>query len=314
MKVDYYMDGLLIPVIGYEVFHPINKSQLDLNYCKDYFIKLNIPVTINEDKLYEHDPNSDYYNDECSAYTTDEGTDILLYDRQNEYIENNYSLCENKCTFTEYEKNEKKALCECITKPKIMYISEIVKDENILSNDFNTSSSTSNIATMKCVDTLFSIDGLLTNIGSNLILFILIFYAVSAIIYYKCGYQMIQDHIEEITNEKNPDKGKLSIYLNNPRSSMHKISSRMVNKIAPNNKESCRNVNKIVYNNRKSYINKIVLNNRKSCINKIVLNKRKSRNVNKSLYSNRKSCGTIDKIDNIKIMKKKKRNSKISNP
>ena len=80
-KVDYYMPGILIPVIGYEVYHPLNKSQLDLTYCKDTFIKLNIPVSINEDKVFIHDPNSDYYNDECYTYTTDNGTDILINDR-----------------------------------------------------------------------------------------------------------------------------------------------------------------------------------------------------------------------------------------
>ena len=60
LKVDYYMPGLLIPVIGYEVFHPTNKSQLDLNYCKNNYVKLKIPVSINEDNLFKHDPNSDY--------------------------------------------------------------------------------------------------------------------------------------------------------------------------------------------------------------------------------------------------------------
>ena len=35
LKIDYFMEGLQIPIIGYEVFHPENKSKLDLDYCKD---------------------------------------------------------------------------------------------------------------------------------------------------------------------------------------------------------------------------------------------------------------------------------------
>ena len=31
-KVDYLMEGLLIPIIGYDIFHPLNNSLLDLNY------------------------------------------------------------------------------------------------------------------------------------------------------------------------------------------------------------------------------------------------------------------------------------------
>ena len=84
LKIDYFMPGLLIPVIGYEVYHPIDKYQLNLTYCKDITIKLNIPVSINESNIFKHDPNSEYYNDECNIYTTDNGTDILLNDRQNE--------------------------------------------------------------------------------------------------------------------------------------------------------------------------------------------------------------------------------------
>ena len=37
-KTDYYAPGIQIPVIGYEIFHPLNKSKLDLQYCKNSII------------------------------------------------------------------------------------------------------------------------------------------------------------------------------------------------------------------------------------------------------------------------------------
>ena len=83
-KVDYYKEGSLIPVICYEIFHPLNYTQLDLNYCKDILIQLNIPVSIDKDNYFKYDPNSDFYNDECYTYMTENGTDIILNDRQNE--------------------------------------------------------------------------------------------------------------------------------------------------------------------------------------------------------------------------------------
>ena len=118
-KIDYYETGLLIPIIGYEIYHPIKKFQLDLNYCNDILVKLNIPVSIDENKLFKHDPNSEYYTDECYSYTTENGTDIILEDRKNEYKDNNLSLCEFNCIYKGYNENTKKALCECQTKPKI---------------------------------------------------------------------------------------------------------------------------------------------------------------------------------------------------
>ena len=210
LKVDYYKPGLLIPVIGYEVYDPINKTQLNLNLCKDKLVKLNIPVSINEDKVYKHDPYSDYYNDECSVYTTDNGTDILINDRQNEYIENNYSLCENNCTFNGYDKKTKKTLCECETKPSIGLISNIIKDEDVLSNDFNTTDETnSNIDAMKCIDTLFSKEGLLKNIGSYILLLSFVFLAISTFVFYKCGYHFIETSINDLIKLKNNKKKKV---------------------------------------------------------------------------------------------------------
>ena len=124
-KRDYFNPETLIPLIGYEVYHPLNKSKLDLSYCNNS-VSLNIPVTINEDKIYQYDPNSDYYNDECSSYTSDNGTDILLFDRKKEYNENNLSLCEVNCDYQGYDKTYKQSTCDCNIKKNIEYISNIL--------------------------------------------------------------------------------------------------------------------------------------------------------------------------------------------
>ena len=214
-KVEYNMDGLLIPVIGYEIYHPLNYSQLDLNYCNESFIKLNIPVNIDEDKAFIYDPNSDYYNDECYAYTTENGTDIILNDRKNEYIENNLSLCEDNCAYNGYDSETKKALCECETKIKINLISEIINSENILANNFSTNTdNNANLATMKCISLLFSKNGLLTNIGNYILLFSFVFFLISALIFYKCGYQLIENNIDEIfdKNSKTTINNEINIF------------------------------------------------------------------------------------------------------
>ena len=51
-KIDYYIEGLKTPLIKYQVFHPRTKELLDMKYCKEYKIKMNIPVTIDEDEKY----------------------------------------------------------------------------------------------------------------------------------------------------------------------------------------------------------------------------------------------------------------------
>ena len=130
-KVDHFLPGVKISIIGYDIYNPLNKSKLDLKYCNDSIVNFQIPVSLDQNNLFKYDPKSEYYTDECFSFTTDDGTDILLNDRQNEYNNNNYSLCENNCSFVKYEKGTKKAICECQLKSKDLMISELIDEENI---------------------------------------------------------------------------------------------------------------------------------------------------------------------------------------
>ena len=67
LKIDYNITGLLIPIIGYEVFHPKNKSKLNLFYCEETSINYNIPVEIDEENILKYNPNSEYYTDESNT-------------------------------------------------------------------------------------------------------------------------------------------------------------------------------------------------------------------------------------------------------
>ena len=51
LKVDYFMEEFKFPVIGYEVFDPINKTKLNLSYCDNETVNYNIPIDIKEEDL-----------------------------------------------------------------------------------------------------------------------------------------------------------------------------------------------------------------------------------------------------------------------
>ena len=180
-KIDYFKQGALIPIIGYEIYHPITKIRLDLNYCNNTSINIYIPVSINEDNLLKYDPNNEYYNDECIPSTTENGTDILLNDRQNEFNNNNMLLCENGCSYNGYINKTSK--CECDVKFQQIIISELVNNKNVLTYNFTNKN---DMITMKCYYTLFTKDGLVKNIGSYLLLFIILIFISSGIFFYKC--------------------------------------------------------------------------------------------------------------------------------
>ena len=95
LKIDRYFEELKIPDIQYYVLHPMNKESLDLSLCKDTKIEIKIPVSIDEENLIKYNISSDYYNNKCFIYTSDDDTDVSLEYRRKEFIHNNMALCES---------------------------------------------------------------------------------------------------------------------------------------------------------------------------------------------------------------------------
>ncbi len=123
-KIDYYIKDSLIPIVGYEIFHPDTMERLNLSLCNQSQINISIPISIDEDNLMKYDPNSEYYTDQCNSYTTKNSTYILLNDRYDEYNTNNMSIRENDCYFVEYKSDSKKSIFKCNIKVQQIDISE----------------------------------------------------------------------------------------------------------------------------------------------------------------------------------------------
>ena len=208
-KVDYFVPGILIPVIGYNVFHPDNKSLLNLSYCEKSEVDISIPVSLNESILFKYEPESDYYNDICFPYTTDNGTDILLNDRHDEFNSKNYSLCENNCKFKGYSKDSKKYNCKCGIKLNQIVISELNESNNLLlSSNFIDENVDTNMVTMKCYYTLFTKDGLNKNIGNYIVISSTIIFIILAIFFYKVGFPIIEEKINKLIESKKKNRNK----------------------------------------------------------------------------------------------------------
>ena len=212
-KIDYFSNDSLIPIIGYEIYNPKNLSLLNLSYCSNNTIKLYIPVEIDEKNLFRHDPKSNYYTDNCNSYTTENGTDIILKDRQKEYKENNMSLCEDRCKYLGYNAANKQSSCICEAKNHMETISEIINNPNKLSNDFseNEKTSSSNMISTECTYVLFTIDGIKSNISSYLLLITIFYFLSSIILFIKCGFPLLKEDMKNIVNSKKEKKiGKIS--------------------------------------------------------------------------------------------------------
>ena len=199
-KLEFYLEGINIPIIKFDVYNPITKELLDLKHCKS--VKIISPVSIDENILFKYDPTNDYYNDICYTYTTENGTDIVLLDRKNEFNKNNMSLCERGCNFIEYNSETKNVICECdIQNRSPLQLEDIINKEKLL-NNFVDIKSISNINIIKCYETLFSKDGLINNIGNYILLSIILIYIISLLLFIIKGFSLLTNKINNIIKNK----------------------------------------------------------------------------------------------------------------
>ena len=200
-KIERYFEEILIPLIEYELFNPTTNEKLNLTYCinNNKNIYLNIPIFINENISMKYDPNNAYYKDICYPYTTEQGTDISLYDRKKEF-NNYYSICPNNCIYTEYNSSNNNVICKCEIKNGISLTPYNNKSE-LLYQFLNLTKST-NIDIFKCYKLLFTKEGLIINIGNYIIIIIIIIFLISAIFFYFKEYNLICHQINDLLNSK----------------------------------------------------------------------------------------------------------------
>ena len=50
-KLDIFQEGLLIPKVEYEVYHPLTFEKLELDICNNITIEISLSVSINERRI-----------------------------------------------------------------------------------------------------------------------------------------------------------------------------------------------------------------------------------------------------------------------
>ena len=209
-KIDVYEEGLLMPIVEYEIYHPNNYTRLDLSICNEFNINISVPVSVDENNLFKYFQNSSYYNDKCFPYTSIDETDVTLKDRQNEYINNNLTICENNCNLVGYNNYLKYSSCECKIKNEINIIGDVVIDRDRLINNFIDIKSIINLEVMKCYSYLFTKEGILYNIGSYILLCSIFIYIISIIFFILRGYNSFIKRIYDVIINNSNDKDKIN--------------------------------------------------------------------------------------------------------
>ena len=269
LKIDIFENGLLIPIIEYQVYNSKTKKELNLNVCKNIKIKINIPVNIDENNIYKYNSSNEYYNDICYSYTKN-NADFILEDRRDEYINNNLSLCEKDCEYNSYDYNNKKVLCECFTKIKIASLTELVINKDKLINKFIDIKNIININVLKCLKEVFNKGRLILNLGFIIIGIIILITSILSILFKIKGYPNLKKRIYEIIMNKNQNEIIKTKIKNNPIKKQKTIKINLMNENDEKNTKSWKTskINMILKHSKTQIIN----NNKKKILKKINYN------------------------------------------
>ena len=200
--------------LQYEVYDPFDRKKLNLSICQNTSIDIYVPIILSnelqnlyndlKDKGYDlFDEKSAFYQDICTPFKSPNGTDVLLVDRYNYYFNNNETLCQSNCKFSDYLITTQYLKCECDISNSEIDTNEIKKfTPKILYQSFYDILKFSNYKVLKCYKLAFSINGLLKNKGSIMAMVYFILHLIVFIVYSCKGINQLKtDMVKKILNQ-----------------------------------------------------------------------------------------------------------------
>ena len=279
IKIDIKSDDLKSTYVQYEIYNPIDSALIPLEICKDIQIVISTPIKLKDktDYLFNNLKDSGYnlfnisdkfYNDICSTYTSENGTDLTLADRKNIIYDNNANepMCQEGCTFENYNSTIQHVKCNCKvqTQETITDKNNIKFSKKLIIDSFYSTLTRSNFLLLKCYKLVFSLEGQINNIGSYMMTIISIIFIILIIIYIIKGNSRINYYTKMIL------KQKIFQIKDIERESSFKLSHK--DKLIIENKEKDKSKDKNKLQNKRR-INKertgIKKNNKKNEDNKI---------------------------------------------
>ena len=186
----------MIPKIEFDAYYKlngINLIKLNISYCSNSKIDISIPLKIT-DNIDKYNSSSGYYNDICYLDISNDGIDIILKDRKEEFINNNMTVCQENCFFSEYDYIINKVKCSCKIKESSTLFKNIKIDKQIIYENFIDIKNSANINILKCYKVLFSKKGTINNYGNYFMMSVIITHFIFIIIFY------INDFYNKIKN------------------------------------------------------------------------------------------------------------------
>ena len=240
-KIDIKNDDLSITYVQYEIYNPKTLKIMSLEDCKDILISIKVPVNLDEitQTIYDSlnqlgynlfDINDNFYNDICSTYTTENGTDLTLSDRKKIIYDNkgDFTMCQEGCTFQEYNLTTKKSQCDCFVQSTeiITEINKIQFENSNIKDEFFNTLNNSNFRVFKCFKLIFSVKGQKNNIGSYIMTGLCIIFIILLLVYIFKEKYKINNLINSIIVRKLEFKSGNNIEIFNKKVNLEEIKNQ----------------------------------------------------------------------------------------
>ena len=237
LKFDITPENEKSTYVQYEIYDSVSKVFLELKECSGSNAIINVPIDLDPEieSLYNmlsksgynlFDSNDSFYNDICAIYTTENGTDMLLYDRRMDIYQStvNISLCQEGCTFKSYNSDTKKAECNCPIQTEEINtnISEFKFDKNEMIEMFYGTLKNSNFRVLNCYKLVLNIKIFAKNLGGIVMTILFSIFIILMLIYILRSSKKINLYIQNIIKYKyinneidnSSSKNKIKIYDN----------------------------------------------------------------------------------------------------
>ena len=240
-KLDIFQEGMKTLKVEYDVYaklHGNNLEILNLTVCRQRKITISIPIVLPEN-IDIFNSSSGYYNDICYTTSSEYGTDILLKDRQKEFIDKNKIVCQEDCEFSEYNYEALIAKCSCNVKASSKSFAEMNINKEKLLENFKNIKNLINFKFLICYKKLFNKNGIIYNIGCYLLSFIILFHIITICIFLINQFSFVKNTIKNIINEiykyplQNEDK-KEKIKKNKNNENIIFINKNLNKKVSKN--------------------------------------------------------------------------------
>ena len=110
--------------VQYEVYAPGENKKLDLSVCSKTKIDILYSIELDEEtkKIYEDlksqgydlfDKYNKFYTDICTPYKSEDGTDVILADRTNDFFAKHEIICQVNCDYSSFNSDSSFVKCKC---------------------------------------------------------------------------------------------------------------------------------------------------------------------------------------------------------